>query len=166
MKIAISYPPLESEKGVPLLSQNRQFQWFKKPTYIYPVIPAQAATLLHEQGYDVLWDDGIAEEKGYAQWRDDLVSAAPDVVSLETKTPVIKRHWRIIEELKPLLPETQFVLMGDHVTALPEESMRECPVDFVITGGDYDFSLLGLCDYLSGKAQELPPGVWYRENGK
>ena len=166
MRVAISYPPLESSKGVPLLSQNRQFQWFKSPTYIYPVIPAQAATLLHEKGYDVLWDDGIAEEKSYARWREDLVSAAPDVVVLETKTPVIKRHWHIIGEIKSLLPRTRLVLMGDHVTALPDESMRECPVDFVITGGDYDSSMLGLCDYLGGKGQELPPGAWYRENGK
>ena len=46
LKISISYPPLESDKGIPLLSQNRQFQWFSEPTYIYPMVPAYAATLL------------------------------------------------------------------------------------------------------------------------
>ena len=46
MKVAICYPPLVSEKGVPLLSQNRQFQWFSRPTYIFPVVPATAATML------------------------------------------------------------------------------------------------------------------------
>ena len=61
MKISISYPPLKSEKGIPLLSQNRQFQWFSNPTYIYPVVPAQAATMLKANGFDVMWDDGIAE---------------------------------------------------------------------------------------------------------
>jgi len=50
LKIAISYPPLESNKGIPLLSQNRQFQWFKAPTYIYPMVPAYAASLLKENG--------------------------------------------------------------------------------------------------------------------
>ena len=34
MKIAISYPPLASDKGIALLSQNRQFQWFTNHTYI------------------------------------------------------------------------------------------------------------------------------------
>ncbi len=72
MKISISYPPLHSEKGVPLLSQNRQFQYFQSPTYIYPVVPAYAATLLENAGYDVVWDDGIAEEKTYSQWLNDL----------------------------------------------------------------------------------------------
>jgi len=65
VKISISYPPIKSEKGIPLLAQNRQFQWFSHPTYIYPVVPAQAATLLSRSGYDVIWDDGIAEELDY-----------------------------------------------------------------------------------------------------
>ena len=62
MRIAIAYPPLPSEKGVPLLSQNRQFQWFSRPTYIYPVVPALAATQAHRAGHEVAWLDGIASE--------------------------------------------------------------------------------------------------------
>ena len=62
MKVAIAYPPMPSEKGVPLLSQNRQFQWFNQPTYIYPVVPALAATQAKKAGHDVAWLDGIASE--------------------------------------------------------------------------------------------------------
>ena len=62
MKIAICYPPLPCEKGVPLLSQNRQFQWFSRPTYIFPVVPATAATMLKKEGHEVLFLDGIAAE--------------------------------------------------------------------------------------------------------
>jgi hypothetical protein len=65
MKVTISYPPLASSKGIPLLSQNRQFQWFKSPTYIYPVVPAYAASLLKSNGFNVVWDDGIAEDLSY-----------------------------------------------------------------------------------------------------
>lgn len=69
MKIAISYPPLESPKGIPLLSQNRQFQWFNEPTYIYPMLPAYTATMLQDDGFEVIWDDGIAEGKAFhAGW--------------------------------------------------------------------------------------------------
>jgi anaerobic magnesium-protoporphyrin IX monomethyl ester cyclase len=168
MKISISYPPLESEKGVPLLSQNRQFQWFNNPTYIYPVIPAYAATLLDKNGYEVFWDDGIAEEITYRDWLERLTQQNPDLVAIETKTPVVKYHWRIIEELKKRCSNCRVVLMGDHVTALPEESMTNSAVDFIITGGDYDFSLLALCNYLSqeGKTEPASPppsGIWYRD---
>ena len=51
MNIAVTYPPLENGKGVPLLGQNRQFQWFNSPTYIYPMVPAYAATYLKEKGF-------------------------------------------------------------------------------------------------------------------
>ena len=73
MKISISFPPLESKKGTPLLSQNRQFQWFSDPTYIYPMIPATAATLLKSKGYEVFWDDAIAERLTYEQWKERLI---------------------------------------------------------------------------------------------
>ena len=61
MKIWIGYPPLPDPKGVPLISQNRQFQWFNDPTFIYPVIPAYAATVLKRAGHDVFWQDGVAQ---------------------------------------------------------------------------------------------------------
>jgi anaerobic magnesium-protoporphyrin IX monomethyl ester cyclase len=165
MRISISYPPINTGKGVPLLSQNRQFQWFSEPTYIYPMVPAYAATLLKNAGYEVIWDDGIAEEKSYSQWLGDLVRDGPDVVMIETKTPVVKRHWKIIEDVKEVCPKTKVVLAGDHVTALPQESMENSKVDYVLTGGDYDFLLLNLVEHLDGKGK-LEPGILYRVNGK
>ena len=165
MKISISYPPIISKKGVPLLSQNRQFQYFQSPTYIYPVVPAYAATLLANAGYEVVWDDGIAEEKAYSQWLNDIERGNPDVIMIETKTPVVKKHWSMIGDMKKVLPSSKVVLVGDHVTALPQESMEQSKVDFVLTGGDYDFLLLNLVNFLNGKTKELESGVWYRENG-
>lgn len=173
MKVAISFPPLESDKGVPLLSQNRQFQWFKEPTYIYPMIPAYAATMLREGGYEVLWDDGIAEGLSYAQWIERIRREEPDVIAMETKTPVVKRHWQIIHHLKRISTSDWnpiAVLMGDHVTALPHESMEQSPVDYVLTGGDFDFLLLNLSRTLQTQRlalkTHLEPGIWYREDGQ
>jgi len=174
MKIAISYPPIESEKGIPLLSQNRQFQWFNSPTYIYPVIPAYAATLLSQNGHEVFWDDGIVENLSYQEWLERIISEKPDVVVMETKTPVVKRHWEIINQLKEAslkienLPaqagwKLTIILMGDHATALPQESLEKSKADFVICGGDYDFILLSIANYLSGQG-ELEKGVWYRQD--
>ena len=140
MKVCISYPPLGARKGTPLLSQNRQFQWFKNPTYIYPVVPAYAATMLKDRGFEVVWDDAIAERLSMARWLSRVVSEhRPDLIVMETKTPVVRAHWEIIRSVKKRLPNTATVLVGDHVTARPRESMDNCPVDFILTGGDYDF---------------------------
>lgn len=191
MKISISYPPLESEKGIPLLAQNRQFQYFSNPTYIYPMVPAYAATLLKKNGYEVLWDDAIAEDLSYGEWLQRIIEEKPDIIAIETKTPVIKRHWKIIDEIKEFV-ETEknftcgscesakscsaeqekehiwnpkIVLMGDHTTALPEESLQNSKVDYALTGGDYDFMLLNLANHLT-KNEALESGWYFRdENG-
>ena len=104
MKVVISYPPLHSEKGCPTLGQNRQFQYFNKPTFIYPVVPAQAATLLNEAGHEVIWNDCLAQGWNYQQFLDFIRKEKPDLIAFETKTPVIKQHWKIINEIKSLFP--------------------------------------------------------------
>jgi len=178
LKVLISYPPLDTEKGFSTLGQNRQFQYFKEPTYIYPVVPAQAATLLKQNGFKVIWNDCIAEGWSYEQFIEFVRREKPDLIAFETKTPVIKQHWKIIDDLKLRAKsyELKTVLFGDHVTALPEESFENSKVDFVLTGGDYDFLLLNLCGTLSTISHDsrtvsnelsakLEPGIWYRENG-
>ncbi len=142
VKVALVYPPLPSEKGVPLLTQNRQFQWFSHPTYIFPVVPATAATMLKQAGYDVLFLDGIAAELSPEAFDAQLAAFQPDYVVLETKTPVIQRHWQWIES-----HPYRAILVGDHVTALPEESLAKPHVHAVLCGGDWDYALR---DFLSG----------------
>lgn len=165
MKIAISYPPLASKKGTPLLSQNRQFQWFHAPTYIYPMLPAYAATLLKKKGYDVVWDDAIAEQKSYLGWLDRYKKSDLDLIAIESKTPTIKKYWKIIDEMKRVRPDIRVVLMGDHVTAFPEESLENSSADYVVTGGNFDFSLLSLANHISQK-DALCGGIYFREQGK
>ena len=160
MRVAICYPPLPSDKGVPLLSQNRQFQWFSRPTYIFPVVPATAATMLKAAGHDVLWLDGIAEELSPDEFDRRLWAFNPDYVVIETKTPVVKRHWKWIADHPS--NTARYVLVGDHVTAMPEETMEKSPVDFILTGGDWDFLLMNLLA-AEGDAEKYEPGIWYRD---
>lgn len=165
MKIIISYPPLRSEKGCPTLGQNRQFQYFKEPTYIYPVVPASAATLLKNNGHEVIWNDCISKGLNWQQFVELIELESPDMIAFEAKTPVIKQLWKIIDQIKEINANIKTLLFGDHVTALPEESFQNSQVDFVITGGDYDFLLANLCDNLNNK-DNFEPGIWYRENGQ
>ena len=162
MRIAIAYPPLPSEKGVPLLGQNRQFQWFNRPTYIYPVVPAQAATEAKLAGHEVAWLDGIASEWTPEFFLEKLKAFNPDAVMIETKTPVVKRHWEIVKTLKERFPKMSVIMVGDHVTALPEETLENCPVDFLLTGGDYDFLLVNLLNNW-GRPEKYELGIFWRD---
>lgn len=161
-KVVVGYPPIQTEKGVPLLSQNRQFQYFNAKTYIYPMVPAYSATVAQEAGYDVVWMDGIAEEKTYSAWVEELKQKKPEVLMMETKAPVIKTHWKYINEIKKEIPGIIIVLVGDHVTFRPKETMENSKVDYIITGGDYDFMFTDLLDSIF-KEKELVGGIWGRK---
>ncbi|PIS20547.1 B12-binding domain-containing radical SAM protein [candidate division WWE3 bacterium CG08_land_8_20_14_0_20_43_13] len=163
IKIVVGYPPINSQKGTPLLSQNRQFQYFNNPTYIYPMIPAFAATMLQWAGYRVNWMDGVAQKKSYEAWEKELLELAPDFLILETKAPVVKKHWKIINKLKTAAPNLKIVLVGDHVTVFPYESFENSLVDYVIIGGDYDFVAVNLLNHINNN-QNLEGGVYWRKS--
>jgi len=164
MKVMVSYPPLKGD-GTPTLGQNRQFQWFHNPSFLYPMVPASAATLIKENGYESVYNDCIAEQISREGYEKLLLSEKPDVILYETKTPVVKQHWKITSDVKKMLPGAKVILCGDHVTAMPEETMLNSEADFVITGGDYDFLLLNIVRHIEGK-EALEPGIWYREGNE
>ena len=165
LKIVVGYPPTLSSKGIPLLSQNRQFQYFNNPTFLFPVAMGTAATWLKKLGYRTYWKDCIAEGLSLGQFFKFLDEEKPDLFIFDTKTPTIKQHWEIAKVLKAKYPELKLVLCGDHPTALPLESMQNSPIDFLICGGYHDFASVELADALENK-KEIPKGIWYRKDGK
>jgi anaerobic magnesium-protoporphyrin IX monomethyl ester cyclase len=160
--VVVGYPPIESKKGVPLLSQNRQFQFFNAATYIYPMVPAYAASNLQHHGYKVYWMDGIAERKKYDQWIDELSATGADYLLVETKSPVVKIHWKQINDIKKKLPNLKLIWVGDHITFMPVETMENSNVDYLITGGDYDFVVVNLLNHIYN-GEPLESGVYWRE---
>ena len=161
-KIAVGYPPIQTGKGVPLLSQNRQFQYFNAKTYIYPCVPAYAASQAQANGYDVVWVDGIAEEWTYNEWLAKLDEEQPDMLMVETKSPIVKNHWKVTHDLKEKFPDMILVWVGDHVTYIPREFMDNSAADYVITSGSYNFMLTDLADSIT-KGVELVGGIWGRK---
>lgn len=127
------------------------------------MVPAYAATMLKENGFEVFWLDGIAERWNYQEYLEKLEEVKATLIVIEAKTPIIKKYWKIIDDIKEKFPKLKIVLVGDHVTALPTESMENCKVDFILTGGDYDFGLLNLVKYLDKKSKFLEPGIYYRD---
>ena len=162
--VLIGYPPIKSEKGIPLLSQNRQFQYFNNPTFIFPVVLGTAATMLKKEGYNILWRDFIAEGLSEDFFFEYLEFEKPNLIVFETKTPVIKLHWMLINKLKERFPDMKIAICGYHVTFLPEETLQNSKVDYVIVGGYFDFAILDLCNSIT-KNKKVPEGIWHRKDG-
>ncbi len=149
MKIAISYPPIVNKRGQKaMVSQNRNVQFFKIPTYLLPVIEAQAATWLRNLGYKVRWDDGNSQLKSYQEWFSDLVAWKPDVVVFESTTPVMNFYWKTTNELKLKLPRTIFIMSGYHSMRKPAETLEKSATDIVLKSNHVDFALVNLIPYI------------------
>ena len=165
VRIAVGYPPLESKKGVALLSQNRQFQYFNAATYIYPMVPAYAASNLQHHGYKVFWMDGIAEKKKYNDWIEELKKNKVDYLMVETKSPIVKTHWKQINDIKEKIPSIKLIWVGDHVSYLPNELFENSNIDYAIAGGDYNFMAVNLLNHIY-KGEKLEGGVYWRKGDK
>jgi radical SAM superfamily enzyme YgiQ (UPF0313 family) len=151
MRIAISYPPIINDHGQKaMVSQNRNVQFFKKPTYLLPVIHAQAATSVRDIGHSVLWDDGNAQLKSYEEWLNDLVAWNPDVIVFESTTPVMKFYWETSRQIKALIPSTTIVMTGYHSMRKPDETLEESPIDVVLRSNNVDFVLKRLVEHMDG----------------
>lgn len=165
MHVAILYPPMYKEGRLPTLGQNRQFKFTNTPeSFPPPIVPAYAATMLKEDGHKVFWHDGIINRMQIDDYNKALYNFNPDLVIIETKTPIIRRHWKYIENLKKNM-DVKVVLVGDHVSWNPEESMIKSKADFVVTSGDYDYGIRSLCRHIAD-GDKMLGGIWYREGAK
>jgi anaerobic magnesium-protoporphyrin IX monomethyl ester cyclase len=153
MRVAISYPPIVNESGQKaMVSQNRNVQYFKKPTYLIPVVHAQAATWLKQLGHEVRWDDGNAQLKTYEQWLKELVDWKPEVIVFESTTPVMKFYWRMIQQVKAQIPNAIVIMTGYHSMRMPEETLNESPTDIVLRSNHVDFVLARLIPFIAGNS--------------
>jgi radical SAM superfamily enzyme YgiQ (UPF0313 family) len=165
MRIAIAYPPVTKDGQYPLLSQNRHLKFSHSlQVRIFPLIPAHAATNLKQAGHEVLWADGINERQAMGAFMAGLAAFEPQLLLMETKAPVLKAHWEWIAMAKQALPGLKVAVVGDHVSYFPEETLLGSQADFVLTGGDYDATVVGLARHLEQGAA-MPPGVWHRGPG-
>lgn len=72
---------------------------------------------------------------------------------------------RISKDIKDYNRNIPIAIGGIHPSALPQRTLQDEDVDFVIQGEGV-YTIKGLIQYLSGKREIVDvPGLWYRENG-
>ncbi|MFC1727322.1 B12-binding domain-containing radical SAM protein [Patescibacteria group bacterium] len=167
MKIAFCYPPFSKNGRFPNLPQNRQFIYTASDkVQLYPVVMATAATWLRNLGHEVLWLDGITRRMSFEKYEEILSSFSPDLIVLEAKAPIMKKLWKCVDRCKGAKGQRcKVILVGDHVSYFPEESFKNSKVDYVLTGGDYDFLLINLIRHLE-RGTKLEPGIYCRKDQK
>ena len=75
--------------------------------------------------------------------------------------PVVRE---IIQKMKARYPDTPIVCGGEHFTGLPEFSMDESPVDYIVLGEGEDGAIDTFAAIEQGKTDLANvPGLWYRD---
>ncbi|MFH1751749.1 MAG: radical SAM protein [archaeon] len=165
MKVLFAYLPTDSE-GFMCISQNRFSKARGDCQLIYPVVPATGLTMLKKAGFEVSFIDSIFEQLSSKEFIERIKKLNPELLVFESKTPIIKKNWILVEEIKKVMPKIIVAVVGDHVSVLPEETLKNSKIDFVLTGGDFDVSMLKLAKHLADKKNPLPKGCYYKKNNK
>ena len=123
----------------------------KSNVLYYPYWLAHAAALLRENGFAVQLLDAVAEGIERATAVSRTIDFAPTLVLVETSTPSIDADVAFARAVKHAAPETRVFLVGTHVSALPEETLRDAGLDGALVG-EYDLTALALAQALAGGA--------------
>ncbi len=124
------------------------------------------AAVLRKEGYTVSIVDGCAERLDVEGIVKRVVANAPDLVGVTCKSLFMPNVTKLCPLLKEALPGVPIVAGGSHVTALPEETLRELPsIDAIVLGeGEQTFCVLTAA-LLGGRPFEDIEGLCMRRNG-
>ena len=154
----------------------------KSGTLLLPYLAGVCDGVLEKEGHCVKLIDAPAEKLSL----DAVLALArdfkPQLVVLDTSTPSVYSDINVAKEIKRVAPDCFITLVGTHVSALPEETLRLDTCIDAIAIGEYDFTLKELasvlrnaeCGMRNNSALRTPhsallkdvPGLCFRNNGE
>ncbi len=120
-------------------------------TLYFPMWLAYATGNLEKSGHDVLLIDAPASNITLDEVVKRAVQFDPSIAVLDTSTPSIFNDIEVGHALKKAIPSLFIVLVGVHVSALPEESLQIDPSIDAVAFGEYDRTLVDLAEKLGGE---------------
>jgi radical SAM superfamily enzyme YgiQ (UPF0313 family) len=162
MKILLLNPPFKFK----ISRESRWPEFTKSGTLYYPFWLAHATGVLMKTKHKPLLLDAVAKKWNTSETIKEIIKFKPDMIVIETTTPSITSDIKFIEEIKNNI-DVKIVLVGTHVSALPEETLKMSnSIDFVARR-EYDYTIPDLADCLENKGDlKNVLGISYRKNKK
>jgi anaerobic magnesium-protoporphyrin IX monomethyl ester cyclase len=113
-------------------------------TIYYPIWLAYAAGGLERDGFQVRLVDAPAAGLSLERILAGLADFPPRLAVLDTSTPSLASDLRAAAEIKTRFPECAVVVVGTHVSALPEETLRASAAVDAVARREYDATVLDL----------------------
>ena len=160
MKVLLLNPPFLKKFSRP----QRSPAVTKSGTLYFPLWLAYATGVLGENGFEVELIDAPADNYSL----DDIIrkstGSPPSLIVLDTSTPSIYNDVAIAVRLKEQFPSSFVVLVGTHVSALPDETLNIDKRVDAVTRYEYDYTLLDLAKALKTRGNlRNVSGLSFRE---
>jgi radical SAM superfamily enzyme YgiQ (UPF0313 family) len=136
-----------------------------------PVWAGLMATFCRLKGLSVAVIDGEAEEVGHPAVAERVRHLNPVLAAVvvyghqpSASTQIMTAAGRVCSAIKAEVPDQPVLLLGGHVAALPERTLREEAADYVAAGEGLH-TLVGLVEALKSPVPALGrvPGLLYRD---
>ena len=162
MKVLLKNPPF-----LPKFSRNsRSPAVTKGGTIYYPIWLSYATGVLEKEGFEVKLIDAPAQKLSPEEVIDEVKKFEPKLVVIDTSTPSINNDIKVAESVKDAT--NSFVtLVGTHVSALPEETLKLSKKIDAVARKEYDYTIRDLAFVLKeGKPLQSILGLSFRKNEK
>lgn len=147
MKILMLNPPF-----LPRFSrESRSPAVTKSGTFYYPMWLSYATGTLEKEGFEVKLIDAPAVGYSIEDIKNELKAFGPSLIVIDTSTPSIKNDVEVLERIKQINSNVFALLVGRHVSALPEETMSMSKDIDAIAIGEYDYIVRDLAIALKNK---------------
>jgi len=163
MRILLLNPPFKGKFS----RTSRSPAVTKGGAIYYPLWLASTASVLDKEGFEVMFIDAPADDISPTEVIEKAITFQPQLVIVDTSTPSIFNDVKIAENLKKSLPNSYFVLVGTHVSALPEETLKLSNGIDAIAKGEYDYTIRDLAHCLDKKGNlENVNGLIFRKENQ
>jgi anaerobic magnesium-protoporphyrin IX monomethyl ester cyclase len=161
MKILLLNPPF-----IQKFSRTSRSPGVSKGGCVYfPIWLAYATGALERKRHDVMLFDASGENLSLEETMEKIKAFDAEMIVVDTVTPSFDNDMKIVARIKKELGAF-VVLVGDHVSVLPERSLKESKADAVAIR-EYDFILPEIASALkSGKSLSNVKGIVYRKGKK
>lgn len=165
MNVLFLNPPFKVEFGK-FSRTSRSPAITKSGTNYYPFWLAYAAGVLEqERKFNVKLIDACADRLTLDKVFEKLGDFIPDLIVLDTSTPSIYNDVEVASKLKDKFSNSFVILVGTHVSALPEESLKLSKKIDAIAKGEYEYTIKDLAYVLLNKTSlKKVKGIIFRSN--
>ncbi len=159
MRILVLNPPFLRKFSRP----QRSPAVTKSGTLYFPIWLAYCVGVLEKEGYCVKFIDAPAMGLELQEIIQQAENFRPHLIVMDTSTPSIENDIHVGERLKRALAHSYIVMVGTHVSALPEQTLLRGKSINGVARREYEYTIRELASTLAKNSLRKPEEVRLRK---